>query len=566
MKPNAYGSQTLQINESGFSPSRKLLSVALASALLMVGCGSDDDDGGSSSSSNDSPLLEAPTDVSSFTADELDASLAQLDAVSAQVTPDAVCDVDVQKIVYRTYGVQGEETTASAAVMIPSGDAEDCQGERPILLHAHGTAVEKSYDFSQVGNADNEAGMRATMMAANFAAQGYVVVAPNYAGYDVSDLDYHPYLNAQQQSEEMVTALEAARDALEDESATTGVTDSGKLFITGYSQGGHVAMATARYMQTEGMSVTAVAPMSGPYALAAFGDAMFSGNVNLGATVFAPMLAENYQLAYGNIYDSDPAEVFTSQYADGILDVIPSSLTWDELLASGQIPASAMFQEAPTGLDWLDALSPANPSFSYGFSETNYLMNTSFRAAYLSDAQANPDGLFSGSALPTVAANPQNGLRQAFKKNDLRAYTPEMPMLLCGGNQDPMVFYDVNTTLFGGLWEGLEARFDLNMNATVLDVDVTNAADRTNYEQLTYIGEASELANSFDGVASAAQTSFATVLSQVANNAAAAVIAQGGDQATAQQAASYAVLTSYHGSLVAPVCTSAAREYFKNFM
>ena len=31
-------------------------------------------------------------------------------------------------------------------------------------------------------------------MAAVFAAQGYIVVAPNYAGYDGSTLDYHPYL------------------------------------------------------------------------------------------------------------------------------------------------------------------------------------------------------------------------------------------------------------------------------------------------------------------------------------------------------------------------------------
>ena len=26
-----------------------------------------------------------------------------------------------------------------------------------------------------------------------FAAQGYIVVAPNYAGYDISTLGYHPY-------------------------------------------------------------------------------------------------------------------------------------------------------------------------------------------------------------------------------------------------------------------------------------------------------------------------------------------------------------------------------------
>ena len=34
------------------------------------------------------------------------------------------------------------------------------------------------------------------MIAAMYAAQGFIVVAPNYAGYDISTLGYHPYLNA----------------------------------------------------------------------------------------------------------------------------------------------------------------------------------------------------------------------------------------------------------------------------------------------------------------------------------------------------------------------------------
>jgi hypothetical protein len=47
-----------------------------------------------------------------------------------------------------------------------------------------------------------------------FAAEGYIVVAPNYVGYDTSTLGYHPYLNADQQSKDMIDALTAARSAL----------------------------------------------------------------------------------------------------------------------------------------------------------------------------------------------------------------------------------------------------------------------------------------------------------------------------------------------------------------
>ena len=60
-------------------------------------------------------------------------------------------------------------------------------------------------------NPDNAEGL---LIAATFAAQGYIVVAPNYAGYDTSALAYHPYLNADQQSKDMIDALTAARSAL----------------------------------------------------------------------------------------------------------------------------------------------------------------------------------------------------------------------------------------------------------------------------------------------------------------------------------------------------------------
>lgn len=190
---------------------RCMLTVTLASSLLMAGCGED---------SNSSIYYNnAPKPIATFTPSQIDAELYKASEIGKAVTPDAVCGVAVEKISYQTKGSAGETTNATAALMLPTGDSEDCQGDRPVLLHAHGTATEKSYDFTQVGNTDNPAGARATLMAANFAAQGYIVVAPNYAGYDTSTLDYHPYLNAKQQSEEMVTALDTARTMMQQQKA-----------------------------------------------------------------------------------------------------------------------------------------------------------------------------------------------------------------------------------------------------------------------------------------------------------------------------------------------------------
>jgi len=91
----------------------------------------------------------------------------------------------------------------------------------------------------------------------------------------------------------MLSTPAAARSALPNTFAAA-TSDSGKLFITGYSEGGYVAMATHKALQAAGAPVTASAPMSGPYALEAFGDAVFYGSVNIGSTEFTPLITTSY--------------------------------------------------------------------------------------------------------------------------------------------------------------------------------------------------------------------------------------------------------------------------------
>lgn len=520
---------------------RCMLTVTLASSLLMAGCGED---------SNSSIYYNnAPKPIATFTPSQIDAELYKASEIGKAVTPDAVCGVAVEKISYQTKGSAGETTNATAALMLPTGDSEDCQGDRPVLLHAHGTATEKSYDFTQVGNTDNPAGARATLMAANFAAQGYIVVAPNYAGYDTSTLDYHPYLNAKQQSEEMVTALDTARTMMQQQKSAgnikyTKVNDSGKLFLTGYSQGGHVAMATAQLLEQQGKPVTAMAPSSGPYALAAFGDAIFAGNVNLGATAFAPLLARSLQNVNNDIYDR-PTDLFLPQFADSKL---PTASSFEDLIITGKLPQTALFQTAPTGISSLDATTPEE---GFGFADSNYLIQTSFRATYLMDVQSNPDGLLvkGGNAMP--ALSPGNTLRKALKANDLRGYVPTMPTLICGGNQDPMVFFDLNTGSMAALLQSASLQNPAaNINVTVLDVDATNLADR-NQSTLNTIGQASTNPWDIQAIVDNVQANFSITAQLVMDNAPSQGVSP-----------EVAFISTYHAGLVSTACTNATRQFF----
>ena len=541
--------------------SRCLLSVAIASSLLLVGCGDDDN--------------ERVTGYSTTVESINSLSTSEIDSFGASIgAPAADCGVAVEKVSYATKGAGGENTNATAALMLPTGDVEECQGDRPILLYAHGTTLDKSYDLTQIGTSDNSANSEASLIAANFAAQGYIVVAPNYAGYDDSDLDYHPYLIEEQQSTDMADALDSAREIIArqqraNDSDYTNIDDSGTLFISGYSQGGHVAMATARKLQQEGKSVTAIAPSSGPYALAAFGDFIFRGNVNIGATRFAPLLAEGMQKKYDNIYTS-PTDIFKAEYASTQL---PNMLSFQQLVDANKLPEFALFERTPDD-PTLVALPPSTLQFAaLGFDETKYLINTDFRAAFIEDSLANPDGL-----IPNVvnggktAANPQNALRKALKDNDLRDYRPNMPTLLCGGNQDPTVFYDLNTGAVNGL---LKAASILdpsakNINVTVLDVDATNENKRPNQPLLVMIGQASMNTWNIQAVADSVQSKFAVKAQSVQTTAytkAYTKALQDGKNQTeaievATRAAGAAFLGDYHGSLVANACTQATREFF----
>src|SRR5580698_5776985 len=219
------------------------LSAALAAALLGACGGSSSPTATVATSTAHGTLaVNPPFRIASLNAASFQAELSATSsgAQLLQITGNPTCGVDFYYIKFWTLGGAGETTESSGALMVPTGAAATCSGKRPIVLYSHGTNTDKALNIADITNTSNTEGV---LIAAMFAAQGYIVVAPNYAGYDISTLGYHPFLNAEQQSGEMMDILTAARAALP-KTLSAATSDSGKLFITGYSEGGHVAMAT----------------------------------------------------------------------------------------------------------------------------------------------------------------------------------------------------------------------------------------------------------------------------------------------------------------------------------
>ena len=493
---------------------------AMGIALFIAGCGGGG--GGGNSGINNNPgrgglVQSPPPQWISLTAADYSNKLSTagasgqtlLQLATGSPTGTLACGVDVYYLRYGTEGGKGESTQASAAVMVPTGTGPKCSGPRPVVLHAHGTAVERRYNLADFVDPTNPAQGEQATLASQYAASGYIVVAPNYAGYDSSTLAYHPFLVADQQSLDMIDALTAARSALP--GMSTAVSDNGKLFLTGISQGGHVAMATVRAMRALNMTVTASAPIEPVSSLLRYGDAIISGQVPAGSTTLMPMLINGYQKTYGTIY-SAPTDYYTASYAAGIESAFPGNYTSTTLVSSGVVPVSTLFSG---GADTTTVPAFA-PLFLAGVGPGN-LITDSARGSYVADITNTP---------PT-----NNNLRKALNTNDVVSMTVDKPMMLCGGAQDPTVFFYVNADYFAATHAG-------NPYLRILDLENSYPVSQGTVTQVP---------------AALLQGGFALAKANVAASA--------GGGAAGQQA----VIAAYHGSLVPPFCAAAVRGYFDAF-
>lgn len=347
------------------------LSLISATALLAA-CGGSDPSNGS--------LKEEPVLLTTLTKAQLDAS--GLLALSGQ----AKCDVKVIGLNYVTPGAKGEVSNASGVLLLPSGD--DCGVSVPLVAYAKGTDVQKPRTLANP--TDSETGL----LAAIYAGQGYAVVATDYLGFAKSNYSFHPYLHADSEASSVIDSIRAARQA----TPAMGGTLSGKVMLTGYSQGGHASMAAHREIEKSlsgEINVVAGAHLAGPYNL--------SGSMKLtdaiaGYQFFVPYLVTAWQKIYGNLY-SNVTDAFKTPYSDGIESLLPSStLNYTTLITSGKLPGAN--GESPN--------------------------------------QAR-DALFQSSFTSDILTNPNNATFLAAKKNDLLDWTPKSQVLLCGGSGDPTV-------------------------------------------------------------------------------------------------------------------------------
>lgn len=498
-----------------------------ALAILLAGCGGSSSHpaqpsqpsqpaGDGNGAGRGALLRNSPTRLLSLDVAGVGTQLHKIAPIALAVAGQPKCGIDFLHLAYNTVGAAGEPTTASAALMVPTGLDPACSGTRPLVLYGHGSSFQRKLNMADLSDLDNEGAGRAGTPAALYAAQGYLVVAPNYAGYDSSALNYHPHHIADQQAKDMIDALAAARTALA--GLPRPVTENGKLFVTGYSEGGYVAMATHRAMQAAGITVTASAPQSGSYAESLDYEALATPGLLDQPAAFSfstqlqlVMQITAWQKAYGDLY-ATPAQVYSPVYAGAIETLLPSTRVLNTLVAEGKFPQYFLSTEMANyaGLDAAQKAGFGAPAQS--------LMNAGYLGRVLADIAANPCPVTSVQA--PLACTPANPMRAAWLRNDLRTWTPKAPMLLCGGHGDPEVRFE-HARLTHAYFQAHGG------TAQLLDVDSPAGANDPFARPKTLFGQLQQ-----------------------------ALIGNGDDPNTAD---------NYHGVMANVACELAARDFFSRF-
>ena len=145
--------------------------------------------------------------------------------------------VRAYRIEYNTTNTDGKTIRASGALIIP-----DVTTAVPMLSLQHGTITSDTEAPSYYGSSSE-----ANQFGSVFAAQGYIIAAPDYIGYGASKDVPHTYEHRAGLATASLDMLRAAREFLAD----NNVAWNGRLFLAGYSEGGYATMALQKKIEEE---------------------------------------------------------------------------------------------------------------------------------------------------------------------------------------------------------------------------------------------------------------------------------------------------------------------------
>jgi len=264
-------------------------------SILFSGCGVSGNEGANDVGSN---LVRADA------LDNLDATTV-LGIIQSGIDPNATNAFSYKaiKITYKTQDMKGDEINASGLLVIPTPtDA----------FKAYLKSIGKTFSLSAVcenhGTIFTDAEAPTNVQKTNHyyltallysGYAGFVSIIPDYIGYGESKGHTHPYI--------LKSSAQASLDMIK--ASVRYMTDNnilfnGQLFLSGYSEGGYVAMALAEKIEedhSDEFHLMGVAPMAGPYDVEALADYDLNASMKMVYPAFLAFIADSYSKTYDDI-------------------------------------------------------------------------------------------------------------------------------------------------------------------------------------------------------------------------------------------------------------------------
>ena len=286
-------------------------------------------------------------------------------------------DVQIWEITYETL-YKGSNIVASGMAYIPLGDGE----EFSYLTFAHGTIAANNEAPSELSMVDIQ-----TFLFAAMASTGLITVVPDLIGFGSSKEIMHPYYVEETSALAVIDGLRAVRELLKQEE----INSDEELYLSGYSGGGYVTMATHKYIEDydlEYFDLKASFPAAGGYDMKGVRDFFFDQEV-YEIPYFMAYIAESYRTYY-DIDTSLAQQIFNEPYAQRIINIF-------------------------------DGLSDG--------SQINSQLNDTVAVLIAPGFLSEPDN------------EKYSEISQLFEQNSLLSWIPEIPMYLFHGDADITVPY-----------------------------------------------------------------------------------------------------------------------------
>ena len=276
----------------------KYIFIALV-AIFMFGCG-----GGSKNFDEDSAVIKDGKLVSTNSKKELNEKLLQYGVVG-----DVKYGLKSYKISYDTRDINGKMVKANGVVIIPilnaskESDLIRAKGFA-VTLDCHGTIFANSNAPSvSIENKKEPYGAEVIYSALH----GFITIMPDYLGYGDSVKSIHPYLLKNPTRDNIADFTKKAFEFLRENDID--VSPNEELYLSGYSEGGYVALASVKTIEQAGFNLQMSAPMDGPYLLEPFGQAVMNLNY-----IDSPSFVAFFLYSYAQKYHYNISSILQTPY------------------------------------------------------------------------------------------------------------------------------------------------------------------------------------------------------------------------------------------------------------